>query len=149
MSWGGNWKGPGRCILIWLCTPTVTPTANPWSNFIMTSCTVARVGMWDKNIFPVYYEDDDYRNQLWYILGEWRDVIGDTDMHGNAPLQYMKDTHLIWYMTNRNVSIAHGQLGVDTYPSGTHKTMMRVHNEEEAIKREESKVLRRVRSWML
>jgi hypothetical protein len=27
---------------------------NHWSNFVMTSCTVARIGVWDKNIFPVY-----------------------------------------------------------------------------------------------
>jgi hypothetical protein len=121
---------------------------NPWSNFVMTSCAVARVGVWDENIFPAYYEDDDYRDRVRYILGEWRDVIGDTDAHGDAPLQYMNDTHLIRYMTDRNVSVAHGPLDADTYLSGTHETMKRVHDEEEAIEREESRVLRRAWSWM-
>ena len=123
---------------------------NPWSNFVMTSCAVARVGVWDENIFPAYYEDDDYRDRIRYVLGEWRDVIGDPDAHddGDAPLQYMNDAHLIRYMTGRNVSVAHGPLDANTYLSGTHETMKKVHDEEEAIEREESSLPRRVRSWI-
>jgi hypothetical protein len=121
---------------------------NPWSNFVMTSCTMASVGMWDKNIFPAYYKDEDYRNQIRYILGERRDVIGDIEVHSDAQLQYMNDTHLIWYMTDRNVSVTHGPLDYDMYMRGMHKTMMKVHNKEEVIKSEESRLLRRVRSWM-
>ena len=83
-------------------------------------------------------------------MGEWRDVIGDPDAHddGDAPLQYMNDAHLIRYMTDRNVSVAHGPLDANTYLSGTHETMKKVHDEEEAIEREESKLTRRVRSWI-
>ena len=60
----------------------------------------------------------------------------------------MNDAHLIRYMTDRNVSVAHGPLDADTYLSGTHETMKRVQDEEEAIEREESRLLRRVRSWI-
>jgi hypothetical protein len=114
---------------------------NPWSNFVMTSCAVARVGVWDENIFPAYYEDDDYRDRIRYVLGEWIDVIGDPDRYDNAPLQLMDDSHLIRYMTDRNVSVAHGPLDADTYLSGTHETMKKVRDEEEAIEKEKSRLL--------
>ena len=119
---------------------------NPWSNFVMTSCAVAHVGVWDENIFPAYYEDDDYRDRIRYVLGEWIDVIGDSDRYNDAPLQFMNDSHLIRYMTDRNVSVAHGPLDAETYLSGTHETMKKVHDEEEAIEREESRFLVRLRS---
>ena len=56
---------------------------NPWSNFVLTSCGVANVGLWDENIFPAYFEDDDYRDRIRYILGQWHDVISNPDHNNN------------------------------------------------------------------
>ena len=103
---------------------------NPWSNFVMTSCAVANAGVWDENIFPAYYEDDDYRDRIRYIMGTWMDVIGDPDRHGNIPLRLMDDAHLIHYQTSRHVSVAHGPLNADTYISGTSATMKKVERDE-------------------
>lgn len=103
---------------------------NPWSNFVMTSCAVVSAGVWDENIFPAYYEDDDYRDRIRYIAGIWKDVIGDPDRFENVPQQIMIDTHLIRYQTDRNVSVAHGPLSAETYLSGTHETMKKVQDAE-------------------
>ena len=106
---------------------------NPWSNFVMTSCAVANVGIWDENIFPAYYEDDDFRDRIRYILGEWVDVIGhldDNDMR-NIPHKLMNDTHLIRYQTDRRVAVAHGPLSATTYLSGTHEALKEDEEEEE------------------
>jgi len=105
---------------------------NPWSNFIITSCAVANVGVWDENIFPAYYEDDDYRDRIRYILGKWNDVIGDPDVYNDIPQHFMNDTHLIRYQTDRNVSVVHGPLNASTYLSGTHETLQKVRDEEKA-----------------
>ena len=105
---------------------------NPWSNFIITSCAVANVGVWDENIFPAYYEDDDYRDRIRYILGKWNDVIGDPDVYNDIPQHFMDDTHLIRYQTDRNVSVVHGPLNASTYLSGTHETLQKVRDEEKA-----------------
>jgi len=105
---------------------------NPWSNFIITSCAVANVGVWDENIFPAYYEDDDYRDRIRYILGKWNDVIVDPDVYNDIPQQFMDDTHLIRYQTDRNVSVVHGPLNASTYLSGTHETLQKVRDEEKA-----------------
>jgi len=96
---------------------------NPWSNFVMTSCGVANVGIWDENIFPAYYEDDDYRDRIRYILGKWVAVVGDPDRHRDVPQYLMNDKHLIRYQTDRHVSVAHGPLNAATYVSGTHEMM--------------------------
>eukprot|EP00986_Skeletonema_menzelii_P016842 scaffold16119_cov155-Skeletonema_menzelii.AAC.4 len=97
---------------------------NPWSNFIMTSCAVSKVGVWDENIFPAYYEDDDFRDRIRYILGEWVDVIGhDNANTRNIPHKLMNDTHLIRYQTDRSVAVAHGPLSATTYLSGTHEAL--------------------------
>lgn len=104
---------------------------NPWSNFVMTSCAVASAGVWDENIFPAYYEDDDYRDRIRYINGIWKDVVGDPDRYENVPQQLMMDSHLIRYQTDRNVSVAHGPLSAQTYLSGTHETMKKVQDAED------------------
>ncbi|KAL9185183.1 hypothetical protein ACHAXT_002960 [Thalassiosira profunda] len=103
---------------------------NPWSNFVMTSCAVANVGVWDEDIFPAYYEDDDFRDRIRYLLGTWTDVIGDPDNHGDVPQYFMNDSHLIRYQTDRHVAVAHGPLTATTYLSGTHETMQQVIDEE-------------------
>ena len=103
---------------------------NPWSNFVMTSCAVDSAGVWDENIFPAYYEDDDFRDRIRYIGGKWKDVVGDPDRYENIPQQLMMDAHLIRYQTDRNVSVAHGPLLADTYLSGTHETMKKVQDAE-------------------
>ena len=109
---------------------------NPWSNFIMTSCAVANVGVWDENIFPAYYEDDDYRDRIRYSLGEWMDVISDPDKRSRRssgkglPQKLMNDTHLIRYQTDRNVSVVHGPINASTYLSGTHETLQKQHDKE-------------------
>ncbi|KAL7542415.1 hypothetical protein ACHAXR_012138 [Thalassiosira sp. AJA248-18] len=117
---------------------------NPWSNFVMTSCAVANVGIWDENIFPAYYEDDDYRDRIRYVMGKWMDVIGDPELHGDAPQHLMNDTHLIRYQMDRNVSVAHGPLTADTYLSGTHETMKKVDDEEN----EEHSLLESIWLWL-
>ena len=103
---------------------------NPWSNFIMTSCAVAKIGIWDENIFPAYFEDDDYRDRIRYVMGKWIDEVGDPDRYRNAPQLLMDDAHLIRYQTGRNVSVAHGPLTAETYLSGTSETMKKVEDEE-------------------
>ena len=120
---------------------------NPWSNFIMTSCAVANVGVWDENIFPSYYEDDDYRDRIRYILGEWNDVIGDPDIYENIPQKYMNDTHVIRYQTDRNVSVVHGPLDASTYLSGTHETLQKVLDEERAYNKKS--YLEKLWLWMV
>lgn len=107
---------------------------NPWSNFVMTSCAVANVGVWDENIFPAYYEDDDFRDRIRYIMGEWVDVIGQDDGDAemrNIPHKLMNDTHLIRYQTDRSVAVAHGPLSATTYLSGTHEALKEEPEEEE------------------
>ena len=106
---------------------------NPWSNFAMTSCAVANVGVWDEDIFPAYYEDDDYRDRIRYIMGEWMDVIGNPDRYGDVPQYLMNDTALIRYQTDRHVAVAHGPLAANVYLSGTHETMKKVQDEEAHI----------------
>ncbi len=108
---------------------------NPWSNFVMTSCAVASAGVWDENIFPAYYEDDDFRDRIRYIGGIWKDVVGDPDRYENVPQLFMMDSHLIRYQTDRNVSVAHGPLSADTYLSGTHETMKKVQDAENEAKK--------------
>ncbi|KAL7522629.1 hypothetical protein ACHAWX_007592 [Stephanocyclus meneghinianus] len=104
---------------------------NPWSNFVMTSCAVARVGVWDEDIFPAYYEDDDFRDRVRYIMGRWVDDIGLRETgYEDAPTKWMEDRHLIRYQTDRSVAVAHGPLSADTYVSGTHDTMQKVEDEE-------------------
>ena len=110
---------------------------NPWSNFVMTSCAVANVGVWDENIFPAYYEDDDFRDRIRYIMGKWEDSAAP-GFHGGAgrgnilkkaisyfyaPQKLMNDGHLIHYQTDRNVSVAHGPLSANGYISGTASIM--------------------------
>eukprot|EP00985_Skeletonema_marinoi_P019736 scaffold11427_cov231-Skeletonema_marinoi.AAC.7 len=102
---------------------------NPWSNFVMTSCAVAKAGIWDENIFPAYYEDDDFRDRIRYIMGEWVDVIGH-DVFRNIPHKLMNDTHLIRYQTDRSVAVAHGPLSATTYLSGTHEALKEEPEEE-------------------
>ncbi|KAL7531788.1 hypothetical protein ACHAWF_003910 [Thalassiosira exigua] len=99
---------------------------NPWSNFVMTSCAVANVGVWDEDLFPAYYEDDDFRDRIRYIMGKWSDEIGVEDV----PQYLMGDGSVIHYQTDRHVAVAHGPLDADTYLSGTHETMQRVQDEE-------------------
>eukprot|EP00804_Cyclotella_cryptica_P029825 CCRYP_010761-RA/>CCRYP_010761-RA protein AED:0.15 eAED:0.15 QI:0/-1/0/1/-1/1/1/0/622 len=110
---------------------------NPWSNFVMTSCAVARVGVWDEDIFPAYYEDDDFRDRIRYIMGTWVDDIGLRETgYEDAPTKWMEDGHLIRYQTDRSVAVAHGPLSADTYISGTHETMQKVEEEEERANEE-------------
>lgn len=107
---------------------------NPWSNFVMTSCAVANVGVWDENIFPAYYEDDDFRDRIRYIMGKWIGVIGHDDGNAemrNIPHKLMNDTHLIRYQTDRSVAVAHGPLSATTYLSGTHEALKEEPEEEE------------------
>jgi len=107
---------------------------NPWSNFVMTSCAVANVGVWDENIFPAYYEDDDFRDRIRYVMGEWVNVTGRHDASNffdrNIPQKWMNDTHLIRYQTDRSVAVAHGPLSATTYLSGTHELLMLKKREE-------------------
>lgn len=106
---------------------------NPWSNFVMTSCAVANVGVWDEDIFPAYYEDDDFRDRIRYIMGKWIDVVGGAEVlegYEDAPQKLMNDAALIEYQTDRNVSVAHGPLSATSYISGTHATMKKVADEE-------------------
>jgi hypothetical protein len=129
---------------------------NPWSNFVITNCAVSKVGVWDENIFPAYYEDDDYRDRIRYILATWYEIINpptSTNANhnninndgqekkvnsyyyiNNAPQKYINDTYLIRYMTNRNVSVVHGPINANTYLSGTHETMKQAQEEEEIKK---------------
>ena len=130
---------------------------NPWSNFVITNCAVSKVGVWDENIFPAYYEDDDYRDRIRYILATWYEIINPpttttanydninndgqekkkVDSYyytNNAPQKYINDTYLIRYMTNRNVSVVHGPINANTYLSGTHETMKQAQEEEEIKK---------------
>jgi hypothetical protein len=117
---------------------------NPWSNFAVTSCAVANVGVWDENIFPAYYEDDDFRDRIRYIMGEWVDVIGNSDGpddgYRNVPYKWMNDSHLIRYQTDRSVAVVHGPLSATMYLSGTH----------EALKEKEEKppLFRRILNWL-
>lgn len=120
---------------------------NPWSNFVMTSCAVANVGIWDENIFPAYYEDDDFRDRIRYIMGKWVDVIesdaiNNKNGYRNVPYKWMNDTHLIRYQTDRNVAVAHGPLTANTYLSGTHEAL-----KEEAV--EDESLFRHVLNWLL
>ena len=99
----------------------------------MTNCAVAQVGVWDENIFPAYYEDDDFRDRIRYILGEWVDVIGhdgDNKETRNVPHKLMNDSHLIRYQTDRSVAVAHGPLSATTYLSGTHEALKEDEVEE-------------------
>ena len=108
---------------------------NPWSNFVMTSCAVARVGVWDEDIYPAYYEDDDFRDRIRYVLGRWIDDYGLHEVgYEDAPTKRMEDAHLIRYQTDRTVAVAHGPLSAETYISGTHDTMQKVENEEQEEK---------------
>jgi hypothetical protein len=121
---------------------------NPWSNFVMTSCAVANVGIWDENIFPAYYEDDDFRDRIRYIMGKWVDVIesdaiNNKNGYRNVPYKWMNDTHLIRYQTDRIVAVAHGPLSANTYLSGTHEAL-----KEEAVEEDES-LFRRILNWLL
>lgn len=105
---------------------------NPWSNFIMTSCAVANVGVWDEDIYPAYYEDDDFRDRIRYILGRWVDDYGSLEQgYEDIPTKRMDDSHLIRYQTDRSVAVAHGPLSAETYISGTHDTMQKVEDEEQ------------------
>jgi hypothetical protein len=106
---------------------------NPWSNFVMTSCAVAHVGVWDENIYPAYYEDDDFRDRIRYILGRWvDDYYGSHEIgYEDAPTKLMDDSYLIYYRTDRDVAVAHGPLSAETYISGTHDTMQKVEDEAE------------------
>jgi hypothetical protein len=106
---------------------------NPWSNFVMTSCAVAKVGVWDEDIFPAYYEDDDFRDRIRYVMGRWEDRFYGSEQKGyeDAPSKWMEDRHLIRYQTDRSVAVAHGPLSAGTYISGTHATMEKVQDEEE------------------
>lgn len=111
---------------------------NPWSNFVMTSCAVANVGVWDENIFPAYYEDDDFRDRIRYVMAEWVDVIGrhDDDKNPdtrNIPHKLMNDTHLIRYQTDRSVAVAHGPLSATTYLSGTHEALKEEPEEANSV----------------
>ncbi|KAL7506556.1 hypothetical protein ACHAXN_004448 [Cyclotella atomus] len=104
---------------------------NPWSNFVMTSCAVANVGVWDEDIYPAYYEDDDFRDRIRYILGTWLDGFGSHETgYENTPTKRMDDSQLIRYQTDRSVAVAHGPLSAETYISGTHDTMQKVEDEE-------------------
>ncbi|KAL7467751.1 hypothetical protein ACHAXS_007985 [Conticribra weissflogii] len=99
---------------------------NPWSNFIMTSCAVAKVGVWDEDEFPAYYEDDDYRDRIRYIIGKWRTIMkktNETDLPPHLSQIIMDDSHVIRYQNDRNVSVVHGPLSATGYVSGTHSTM--------------------------
>lgn len=108
---------------------------NPWSNFVMTSCAVAHVGVWDEDIYPAYYEDDDFRDRIRYILGRWIDDYGLREVgYEDAPTKRMQDNHLIRYQTDRAVAVTHGPLSAETYISGTHDTMQKVENEEQEAK---------------
>ena len=111
---------------------------NPWSNFVMTSCAVAHVGVWDENIYPAYYEDDDFRDRIRYVLGRWvDDYYGSHEVgYEDAPTKLMDDSHLIYYRTDRNVAVAHGPLSAETYISGTHDTMQKVEDEAERVNEE-------------
>lgn len=104
---------------------------NPWSNFVMTACAVARAGVWSEDIFPAYYEDDDFRDRIRYIMGEWSDAVhGDAEEHPNVPELLMDDTRYIRYVTDRSVAVAHGPISASTYLSGTHEAMQRAFDEE-------------------
>ena len=104
---------------------------NPWSNFVMTACAVARAGVWSEDIFPAYYEDDDFRDRIRYIMGEWSDAVhGDEEEHPNVPELLMDDTRYIRYVTDRSVAVAHGPISAETYLSGTHEVMQRAFDEE-------------------
>ena len=35
-----------------------------WSAFVLTSLAVETVGYWDENLYPAYFEDDDYSRRL-------------------------------------------------------------------------------------
>jgi len=37
--------------------------ADPVSNFAVTAKSVADVGLFDENLFPAFYEDDDHRDK--------------------------------------------------------------------------------------
>ena len=37
--------------------------ANPWSKKIVTAKSVADVGLFDENLFPAYFDDDDHRDK--------------------------------------------------------------------------------------
>ena len=108
---------------------------NPWSNFVMTACAVARAGVWSEDIFPAYYEDDDFRDRIRYIMGTWSDAVhgdGESDAHPNVPELLMDDTRYIRYVTDRSVAVAHGPISAETYLSGTHEAMQRAFDEEKA-----------------
>ena len=110
---------------------------NPWSNFVMTSCAVAKAGIWDENIFPAYYEDDDFRDRIRYIMGQWVDVIGHDNVDTrNIPHKWMNDTHLIRYQTDRSVAVAHGPLSATTYLSGTHEALKEPEEGESYLQRD-------------
>ena len=70
---------------------------NKFSIFALTAASVARVGLFDENFFPAYYEDNDYENRIRRTLGDDAVIF--------KPLP--------------NVSVAHGSADADGYESGT------------------------------
>lgn len=106
---------------------------NPFSNFAVTATSVARVGLFDEDVFPAYYEDDDYRDRVRYVLGKWEGtnvhLVGDT--HDNQSGAHPKvtlpnsvdDTNMIRYDTDRAVAVVHGSLHAKKYIMGTYRAM--------------------------
>ena len=78
---------------------------NVWSNFALTRAAVARVGLFDENLFPAYWEDGDY------LLRVTEAFRGQTQGGGDGAHTKLEDRTLY--------GAVHGEAGATEYRSGT------------------------------